>query len=97
MVLRNFTTQVNEGSLQIFKDQMFVEVFGPEHIVDELMAMGLMKILQSYGVSPHLGCMTLRSNYKNLRPKKKKKMEANVGITSRACWRHNNQQGNQIA
>ena len=31
MTLRSLTTQVNEGSLQMSKDQMFVEVFGPEH------------------------------------------------------------------
>ena len=31
MALRNLTTQVNEGALQISQDQMFVEVFGPEH------------------------------------------------------------------
>ena len=30
MALRNLTTQVNEEALQIFQDQMFVEVFGPE-------------------------------------------------------------------
>ena len=30
MALRNLTTQVNEGALQISQDQMFVEVFGPE-------------------------------------------------------------------
>jgi hypothetical protein len=31
MALRSLTTQVNEGSLQMSEDQMFVEVFGPEH------------------------------------------------------------------
>ena len=31
MALRNLTTQVNEGALQISQDQMFVEVFEPEH------------------------------------------------------------------
>ena len=31
MTLRSLTTQVNEGSLQMPEDQMFVEVFGPEH------------------------------------------------------------------
>ena len=31
MALRNLTTQANEGALQISQDQMFVEVFGPEH------------------------------------------------------------------
>jgi hypothetical protein len=31
MTLRSLTTQVNEGSLQMSEDQMFVEVFGPEH------------------------------------------------------------------
>nr|POE71496.1 hypothetical protein CFP56_34306 [Quercus suber] len=31
MALRNLTTQVNEGPLQISQDQMFVEVFGLEH------------------------------------------------------------------
>ena len=30
MALRNLTTQVNEGALQISQDQMFVEVFGLE-------------------------------------------------------------------
>ena len=30
MALRNLTTRVNEGALQISQDQMFVEVFGPE-------------------------------------------------------------------
>ncbi|KAL0001680.1 hypothetical protein SO802_015461 [Lithocarpus litseifolius] len=30
VALRNLTTQVNEGALQISQDQMFVEVFGPE-------------------------------------------------------------------
>ena len=30
MALRNFTTQVNEGALQISQDQMFVEVFAPK-------------------------------------------------------------------
>ena len=30
MALRNLTTQVNEGALQISQDQMFVEVFGFE-------------------------------------------------------------------
>uniref|UniRef100_A0A2N9HCE0 Uncharacterized protein n=1 Tax=Fagus sylvatica TaxID=28930 RepID=A0A2N9HCE0_FAGSY len=30
MTLRSLTTQVNEGSLQMSEDQMFVEVFGPE-------------------------------------------------------------------
>ena len=30
MALRNLTTKVNEGTLQISQDQMFVEVFGPE-------------------------------------------------------------------
>ena len=31
MTLRSLTTQVNEGSLQMSEDQMFVEVFVPEH------------------------------------------------------------------
>ena len=31
MALRNLTTQVNEEALQISQDQMFVEVFEPEH------------------------------------------------------------------
>ena len=31
MALRNLTTQVNEGALQISQDQMFTEVFGLEH------------------------------------------------------------------
>ena len=30
MALRNLTTKVNEGTLQISQDQMFVEVFGSE-------------------------------------------------------------------
>nr|POE85737.1 hypothetical protein CFP56_07197 [Quercus suber] len=30
MALRNLTTQVNEGALQISQDQMLVEVFAPE-------------------------------------------------------------------
>ncbi|KAK9989402.1 hypothetical protein SO802_029641 [Lithocarpus litseifolius] len=30
VALRNLTTQVNEGALQISQDHMFVEVFGPE-------------------------------------------------------------------
>ena len=30
MALRNLTTQVNEGSLQISQEKMFMEVFGPE-------------------------------------------------------------------
>nr|POE95905.1 hypothetical protein CFP56_50625 [Quercus suber] len=30
VALRNLTTQVNEGALQISQDQMFMEVFGPE-------------------------------------------------------------------
>ena len=30
MALRNLTTQVNEGALQISQDQMSVEVFGLE-------------------------------------------------------------------
>ena len=30
VALRNLTTQVNEGALQISQDQMFVEVFGFE-------------------------------------------------------------------
>ena len=31
MTLRSLTTQVNEGLLQMSEDQMFVEIFGPEH------------------------------------------------------------------
>jgi hypothetical protein len=31
MAFKNFTTQVVEGSLQMTEDEMFVEVFGPEH------------------------------------------------------------------
>ena len=31
MAFKNFTTQVAKGSLQMTEDEMFVEVFGPEH------------------------------------------------------------------
>jgi hypothetical protein len=31
MTLRSLTTQVNEESLQMSEEKMFVEVFGPEH------------------------------------------------------------------
>uniref|UniRef100_A0A2N9G784 Uncharacterized protein n=1 Tax=Fagus sylvatica TaxID=28930 RepID=A0A2N9G784_FAGSY len=31
MAFKNFTTQVVEGSLQMTEDEMFMEVFGPEH------------------------------------------------------------------
>ena len=31
MAFKNFTTQVVEGTLQMIEDEMFVEVFRPEH------------------------------------------------------------------
>ena len=34
--------------------------------MDEFVAMGLKSLLPSYGVPPHLECMILRSNSKNL-------------------------------
>ena len=92
MVLRNFTTQVNEGSLQMFKDQMFVEVFRPERC----------GWVHGYGANETstklwgFSSFRIHDLEKQLQESKQKKLEANVGITSRACWRHNNQQGNQI-
>ena len=65
MALRNLTTQVNEGALQISQDQMFVEVFGLEHH-GQVCGYGAGVTHTSNGVPLHLECMILRSDSKNL-------------------------------
>jgi hypothetical protein len=51
MTLRSLTTQVNEGSLQMSEDQMFVEVFGPKHH-GRVRGYGKVSLLQNYRVPP---------------------------------------------
>ena len=58
--------------------------------MDEFVAMGLKSLLPSYGVPPHLECMILRSNSKNLNrnaeskqkclESENKRIEANVEL-----------------
>ena len=60
MELKRLTTELAEGSLQMSNDEIFVEVFGPEHHV--FMVMEMMLVLQNYGVPLHLLFMTSKCN-----------------------------------
>ena len=60
MELKRLTTELAEGSLQMSNDEIFVEVFGPEHHV--FMVMEMMLVLQNYGVPLHLLFVTSKYN-----------------------------------
>ena len=60
MKFKRLTTEVAEGSLQMSGNEMFVEVFGPEHHV--FMVMEMMLVLQNYGVPLHLLFVTSKCN-----------------------------------
>ena len=60
MKFKRLTTEVAEGSLQMSDDEMFVEVFGPEHHV--FVVMEMMLVLQNYGVPLHLLFVTSKCN-----------------------------------
>ena len=60
MKFKRLTTEVAEGSLQMYGNEMFVEVFGPEHHV--FMVMEMMLVLQNYGVPLHLLFVTSKCN-----------------------------------
>ena len=60
MKFKRLTTELAEGSLQMSKDEMFVEVFGPEHHV--FVVMEMMLVLQNYGVPLYLLFVTSKCN-----------------------------------
>ena len=60
MELKRLTTELAEGSLQMSNDEIFVDVFGPEHHV--FMVMEMMLVLQNYGFPLHLLFVTSKCN-----------------------------------
>ncbi|KAF3949223.1 hypothetical protein CMV_024886 [Castanea mollissima] len=53
MKFKRLTTEVGEGSLQMFSDEMFVEVF-ELNIMVVFVVMEMVLVLQYYGVPLHL-------------------------------------------
>lgn len=58
-LMKRLTTEVGEGSLQIFGDEMFVEVFGLTIMV-VFVVMETVLVLQFYGVPLHLLFVTFK-------------------------------------
>lgn len=61
MKFKRLTTEVGEGSSQMFGDEMFVEVFGL-NIMVVFVVMEMVLVLQYYGVPLHLLFMTFKCN-----------------------------------
>ncbi|KAF3959974.1 hypothetical protein CMV_015264 [Castanea mollissima] len=57
MKFKRLTTEVGEGSLQMFRDEMFAEVF-ELNIMVVFVVMEMVLVLQYYGVPLHLLFMT---------------------------------------
>ena len=60
MKFKRLTTELAKGSLQMSNDEMFVEVFGPEHHV--FVVMEMMLVLQYYGAPLQLLFVTFKCN-----------------------------------
>ena len=61
MKFKRLTIEVGEGSLQMFGDEMFVEVFGL-NIMVVFVVMEIVLVLQYYGVPLHLLFVTFKCN-----------------------------------
>ena len=61
MKFKRLTTEVGEGSLQMFGDEMFVEVFGL-NIMVVFVVMEMVLVLQYYGFPLHLLFVTFKCN-----------------------------------